>query len=89
MVCLLGWEFAAETPPRMSGDAGGWFVGIFHGKSCQDVHADQWEMHPCGDEAVCVLAGTVRPIPRGESGAGEEEPVTLSTGIACIVPRGR
>lgn len=84
-----GGAIQAETPPRIPDDAGGWCVAVFHAETSRDVHADLWEVHPDGEEAVCVLAGTARLILRGEDGAGEEEPVTLSAGTACIVPRGR
>lgn len=90
VLCLAGGgTIRAETPPRMSPGADGWCVAMFRAETGHDVHADRWEVHPGGEEAVCVLAGAARLILRGEDGASEEEPVTLSAGTACIVPRGR
>jgi quercetin dioxygenase-like cupin family protein len=41
------------------------------------------EMHPDGDEFVCVLAGSVSVTSDSAS-----EPITLGPGEACVIPRG-
>ena len=47
---------------------------------------DSWEMHPLGDEVVCLLSGAVEFVLEGESG---ETSVQLATpGSFAIVPRG-
>lgn len=83
---------------RMSADVDGWTVAAFHVESEQDVHGDHWEVHPAAEEAVCVLAGraqlVLRPDDAGGDGTGSdstggEEAITLTSGTACIVPRGR
>ncbi|MER5542964.1 cupin [Streptomyces sp. CG4] len=76
------------------GDPGSWQVAAFHAETDADVHADHWEMHPEGEEAVCCLTGGVRLYfrPVEESGTEEigiEEVVRLGPGTALIVPRGR
>ena len=56
-------------------------VGTFHNAEDWDV----WEMHPAGDEVVCLLSGAVDVIldePEGERVVG------LEAGRTCIVPRG-
>jgi mannose-6-phosphate isomerase-like protein (cupin superfamily) len=83
-----GGAVTAEAPPRMAGDVDGWTIATFHVETSEDVHGDQWEMHPAGEEAVCALAGSARVILRRDEG-GEEAPISLSAGTAYIVPRGR
>ncbi|MDP6567373.1 MAG: hypothetical protein QF578_21265 [Alphaproteobacteria bacterium] len=52
-------------------------------------HLDQtwpnWEMHPAGDEIVCLLSGAVDLILQGAEG---DEVIALRGRSACIVPRG-
>jgi len=84
-----GGRMRAEAPPRTSAHGDAWSVAMFHAETSQDVHGDHWEMHPAGEEAVCVLSGAVRLILRAEDEAGDGEGVTLGAGTACIVPRGR
>lgn len=82
-----GGNVSAEQR-RMSADVDGWTLAAFHVETEEDVHGDHWELHPAADEAVCVLAGTARFILRANQG-GAEEAVTLTSGTAVIVPRGR
>ncbi len=44
-----------------------------------------WEMHPAGDEIVCLLSGAIDLI---LDGAGGERIIELRGRAACIVPRG-
>ncbi|AKJ13334.1 cupin [Streptomyces incarnatus] len=71
------------------GDPGSWQVAAFHVETDADVHADHWEVHPAGEEAVCCLAGGVRLYVRPTAEGGAEEMVRLGPGTAVIVPRGR
>jgi mannose-6-phosphate isomerase-like protein (cupin superfamily) len=84
-----GGRVHSETPPRMSADADGWSVAMLNAETSKDVHGDRWEVHPAADEALCVLSGSIRLILRGADGASDAEHITLGTGTACIVPRGR
>lgn len=66
----------------------GWTVAGFHAESNDDVHADQWEMHPEGQEVVGVLAGRARLVLRADH-TQREETVTLTAGTVYVVPRAR
>jgi mannose-6-phosphate isomerase-like protein (cupin superfamily) len=60
---------------------GGRLVGTFHNAEDWDI----WEMHPAGDEVVCLLSGAIDLVldePHGE------RVVELRSGQTCIVPRG-
>jgi mannose-6-phosphate isomerase-like protein (cupin superfamily) len=57
---------------------GGRLVGTFH-------NAKDWEMHPAGDEVVCLLTGAVDVVLDEPDG---ERVVELAAGRTCIVPRG-
>ncbi|MFD0905048.1 cupin domain-containing protein [Actinomadura sediminis] len=74
---------------RMDSGDGAWQVATFHVETDADVHADQWEMHPAAEEAVCCLAGGLRIHFRPEAPGGAEETVRIPAGHAVIVPRGR
>ncbi|AOR34483.1 cupin [Streptomyces fodineus] len=77
-------------PRRMTeGDPGSWQVAAFHVATDADVHADHWEVHPEGEEAVCCLAGGVRLYFRPLAEGDAEEMVRLTPGTAVIVPRCR
>ena len=60
---------------------GGRLVGTFH--NAEDW--DMWEMHPAGDEVVCLLSGAVDVVLDEPDG---ERVVQLKAGQTCIVPRG-
>ncbi|GHD98604.1 cupin domain-containing protein [Streptomyces alanosinicus] len=70
------------------GGADSWQVAAFHVETDADVHADHWEVHPGGEEAVCCLSGGVRLYFRAAGEGGAEEMVRLGPGGAVIVPRG-
>ena len=60
-------------------------VGAKHGAKPADFHADEWEMHPGGDELLYLLRGALDVVldePAGERSFG------LRGGQACIVPNG-
>lgn len=78
---------AAER--RMTAGTDGWQLATFHVETDADVHADHWEMHPTGDEAVCCLTGAMRLYLRSETVGEEEYVVALTAGTAFVVPRGR
>ena len=60
---------------------GGRLVGIFHNARDWDI----WEMHPAGDEVVCLLSGAIAVVLDEPDG---ERVVELEAGRTCIVPRG-
>jgi mannose-6-phosphate isomerase-like protein (cupin superfamily) len=60
---------------------GGRLVGTFHNATDWDI----WEMHPAGDEVVCLLTGAVDVVLDEPEG---ERVVELRAGQTCIVPRG-
>jgi mannose-6-phosphate isomerase-like protein (cupin superfamily) len=70
-----------ETIDRHPGLHGGRLVGTFHNAQDWDI----WEMHPAGDELVCLLSGAIDVVLDGEHG---ERLVALEPGETCIVPRG-
>ncbi|MEU9993338.1 cupin [Streptomyces sp. NPDC048045] len=75
---------------RMAGDDfDAWQMAAFHVETDADVHADHWEIHPEGEEAVCCLTGGLRLYFRPITPDGTEEVVQLTPGTAVIVPRGR
>src|SRR5262249_60959406 len=65
--------------------AGDRVIGAKHADVPADFHADEWEMHPGGDEVLYLLAGALDVVldePAGERTFG------LERGQACLVPRG-
>jgi mannose-6-phosphate isomerase-like protein (cupin superfamily) len=60
---------------------GGRLVGVFHNPE----DWGNWEMHPAGDEVVCLLSGAIDVVLDEERG---ERVVELTPGSTCIVPRG-
>jgi mannose-6-phosphate isomerase-like protein (cupin superfamily) len=60
---------------------GGRLVGTFHNAADWDI----WEMHPAGDEIVCLLSGAIDVVLEEERG---ERVVPLEAGLTCIVPQG-
>src|SRR3546814_8200731 len=71
------------------GEPGQRSCAIFHMESDADAHAEEWEMHPSGDEAVCCLSGDVRMYLRADHPERPAELVRLLPGQAAIVPRAR
>ena len=71
------WE-KVESRPELHG---GRLVGTFHNAADWDV----WEIHPAGDEVVCLLSGAIDVVLEEESG---ERTIELAAGETCIVPRG-
>ena len=60
---------------------GGRLVGASQNAEDWDI----WEMHPAGDEVVCLLSGAVDVVLDEPDG---ERVVQLKAGQTCIVPRG-
>jgi mannose-6-phosphate isomerase-like protein (cupin superfamily) len=71
------WESIDQRPELH----GGRLVGTFHNAADWDV----WEMHPAGDEVVCLLSGAIDVVLDEPDG---ERIVSLEAGQTCIVPRG-
>ncbi|HMF04189.1 MAG TPA: cupin domain-containing protein [Acidimicrobiia bacterium] len=70
-----------ETIDRRAELSGGRLVGTFHNAADWDA----WEMHPAGDEVVCLLSGAIDVVLDEEGG---ERVFALEAGHACIVPKG-
>jgi mannose-6-phosphate isomerase-like protein (cupin superfamily) len=71
------WESIDQRPELH----GGRLVGTFHNAADWDA----WEMHPAGDEVVCLLSGAIDVVLDEPDG---ERIVSLEAGQTCIVPRG-
>jgi hypothetical protein len=87
-----GLRFDAEGhltagPRRMAAGDGDWQLGTFHVETDADVHADQWEVHPAGEELVWCLRGGLRVLFRATGPGAADEAVRLRTGEGVIVPR--
>jgi len=77
----------ADFWPRLSAGV----LGDFHNEylvSCYTFDSDwtSWEMHPAGDEVVCLLAGEVTFVL--EQGSGQVEHALRSAGEFLLVPKG-
>lgn len=71
------WE-EIETRPALHGER---LVGTFYNAADWDV----WEMHPAGDEVVCLLSGAIDVVLEEADG---ERTIELRPGDTCIVRRG-
>jgi mannose-6-phosphate isomerase-like protein (cupin superfamily) len=60
-------------------------VGAKHGAEPSDFHADEWEVHPAGDELLYLLTGAIDAVLEEPDG---ERLVSLRGGQACLVPQG-
>jgi mannose-6-phosphate isomerase-like protein (cupin superfamily) len=85
-----GTAIPVEVSPTLYEDLDRRFGGFHdrHVVSCHSFNADwpSWEMHPAGDEVVCLLAGEVSLVLDRD---GEEEAVVLrEPGKYVIVPKG-
>ncbi len=60
-------------------------VGAKHGAEPADFHADEWEMHPAGDELLYLLTGAIDAL---LDEPGGERLVSLRGGQALLVPQG-
>lgn len=74
-----------DTLRTLVTETGDRVIGAKHADAPADFHADEWEMHPAGDEVLYLLAGALDVVldePAGESTFG------LRGGQACLIPRG-
>ena len=87
LIGLTGVESAARLPFRMPPrDASiDRILGVVEAGDDAAVHSDVWEIHPGGDEILCVLSGCLRVTlaPDGQ----QEVAVDVIAGEAFIVPR--
>jgi mannose-6-phosphate isomerase-like protein (cupin superfamily) len=60
-------------------------VGAVHGRAATDFHPDECEMHPHGDELLCLLSGAIDVVLEEPGG---ERTVALRAGQVFVVPRG-
>jgi mannose-6-phosphate isomerase-like protein (cupin superfamily) len=78
----------AWTPDVLRGlapGAGDHVIGAKHGAVPGDFHADEWEMHPGGDDVLYLLTGALDVVLDEPAG---ERTFDLRGGQACLVPRG-
>jgi mannose-6-phosphate isomerase-like protein (cupin superfamily) len=78
----------AWTPEAFRGLAAGdrdRVVGAKRGVTPADFHADEWEMHPAGDEVLYLLTGALDLV---LDEPGGERTVELRAGQGCLVPPG-
>jgi mannose-6-phosphate isomerase-like protein (cupin superfamily) len=71
------WDTIDRRPELHSGR----LVGTFHNAA----DWDSWEVHPAGDEIVCLLSGAIDVVLEEDDG---ERVVELEAGQTCIVPSG-
>lgn len=60
-------------------------LGMSEPKRPEDLHPDNWEMHPDGDEILHLVEGDIDLVVEGESG---EILLPLARGQSCVVERG-
>ena len=60
-------------------------IGMKRGIVPADFHADEWEMHPAGDELLYLLTGALDVVLEEATGT---RTFRLDGGQACVVPRG-
>jgi mannose-6-phosphate isomerase-like protein (cupin superfamily) len=70
---------------KLVAGAGDHVIGAKHGAAPADFHADEWEMHPGGDEVLYLLAGALEVVLDERTG---ERIFDLRGGQACLVPQG-
>jgi mannose-6-phosphate isomerase-like protein (cupin superfamily) len=66
-----------------------WRLATFHAETDDDVHAEAWERHTAGDEAVSCLRGAIRIHLRADEPDAPDEVVRVLPGQAVVVPRHR
>ena len=60
-------------------------VGAVHGRDAGDLHPTEAEMHPHGDELLCLLSGSLDVVLEEPDG---DRAVPLRAGQVFVVPRG-
>ena len=60
-------------------------VGAAHGRTAADFHPSECEMHPQGDEVLCLLKGALDVVLEEPAG---DRAVPLASGQVFVVPRG-
>ena len=79
-------DVEALTTSFWSGDhEGDRVVAVFEFASSDDLHSDELEVHPDGDELIVVLAGAIDLISESN---GDDVVVGLDAGQAAVVRRG-
>jgi len=80
------------TPPRtptfwrdLVAADGDRVVGAVRGRDASAFHPDECEMHPHGDELLCLLAGAIDVVLEEPAG---DRAVPLKAGEMFVVPRG-
>jgi quercetin dioxygenase-like cupin family protein len=84
----LGSDGQLRTGPPRLAEGDDWQVASFRVASDAEVHADHWEVHPAGEEAVCCVSGAFRLYLRAATPDGTDAVVRLRAGEAIVVPRG-
>ena len=83
---------AMTTAPRtptfwrnLVAEAGDRVVGAVHGRDADAFHPDECEIHPHGDELLCLLSGAVDVVLEEP---GSDRAVLLKAAEVFVVPRG-
>jgi mannose-6-phosphate isomerase-like protein (cupin superfamily) len=85
----LGSDGQLRTGPPRFAEGDHWQVACFRVVATDaEVHADHWEVHPAGEEAVCCVTGAFRVHLRAAAPDGTDSVVRLRAGEAIVVPRG-
>jgi len=84
----LGSDGQLRAGPPQLADGDQWQVANFRVATDAEVHADHWEVHPAGEEAVCCVSGAFRVYLRAAGPDGADSVVALRAGEAIVVPRG-
>jgi quercetin dioxygenase-like cupin family protein len=84
----LGADGQLRTGPPQMAEGDHWQVASFRAATDAEVHADHWEVHPAGEEAVCCVSGAFRVHLRAAGPDGADSVVRLRAGEAIVVPRG-
>jgi mannose-6-phosphate isomerase-like protein (cupin superfamily) len=84
----LGSDGQLRTGPPQFAEGDHWQVACFRVATDAEVHADHWEVHPAGEEAVCCVSGAFRVHLRAAGPDGADSVVRLRAGEAILVRRG-
>jgi len=75
-------DFWKQLAPELSG---GRIVGASLIRRPEELHPDTWEMHPEGDELLCLISGAIDVVLEDSGG---ERVVALRAGSATVIEAG-
>jgi mannose-6-phosphate isomerase-like protein (cupin superfamily) len=76
-----------QRPRELFRDWGLWTMAAFHAEGNEAVHSDVWELHPLGDELLCLLSGMITVHLRSPANEATTT-TTLHAGTCYVVPAG-